>query len=656
MKKPLYNALKQLHGKIPRLADLLDLGADEQIRFWTHIVEAKLLSRLSEDFPVVAAICGGGSSGKSTLFNSLMRQSLAPTGGTAGLNRRVLFSVPAARTEHGGLLADLAAPFEALPELLEDPRQLTEPGNPLYVLNRSGPDNLVLLDTPDFDTGARGTYTNREVTRMALEASDILIYIFTNSNYNNRENTDFIARMLTGIGKRKCFLVYRAYPSFTDAEIIEHAMTVAKGIYGQDAERYVLGVYRTDEDNRVAAGQQFMQLAPVRPKAMDFDRALQGIDAPGLRLDLYGSILVDVLGQARQIQARAEISLDELRLYLDALLTAQSHCVHEALKHFPMDRVMRRFARIWADSDPTHVKVMRKTGNLIELPLKMLLGAAGWAREQLSPAGDKRPSSGDFAQKLDEDLVTAVTDLHYRVVSPQISVTGSLTDSVVRRMLKLTERIRDHRQLPNTRNPRAEASGEGATLTFQVDLHPAVLPAREKLRGEDFKSRLQAILAQKDAVVDISHEMENDLCRLADHFRSKMGLWRKISQTFWAFLNVLPATVAVTYVLSTGDPVGAAGIKIKLTGLFGAKDLYALFAIPVTTGLKSAERKQIEEMLGPIVQTWLNHKLKTVQQLFEENITGGIIRRAQETIDAADALIGEINQAMTVCGPGDENL
>ena len=404
----------------------------------------------------------------------------------------------------------------------------------------------------------------------------------------------------------------------------------------------------------MAAGQQFMQLAPVRPRSVDFGEALQRIDAPGLRLELYSSILADVVQQASQIQGQAQISLDELRLYLDALLTAQSHCVHEALKHFPMDRVMRRFARIWADSDPTHVKVMRKTGNLIELPLKMLLGAAGWAREQLSPAGDKRPSSGDFAQKLDEDLVTAVTDLHYQVVSPQISVTGCLTDSVVRRMLSLTERIRDHRQLPNTRNPRAEASGEGATLTFQVDAHPAVLPAREKLRGENFKSLLQAILAQKDAVVDISHEMENDLCQLADRFRSKMGRWRKISQTFWAFLNVLPATVAVTYVLSTGDPVGAAGIKIKLTGLFGAKDLYALFAIPVTTGLKSAERKQIEEMLGPIVQTWLNHKLETVQQLFEQNITGGIIRGARKNIDAADALIGEIGQAMAVCAGGDE--
>ncbi len=148
--------------------------------------------------------------------------------------------------------------------------------------------------------------------------------------------------------------------------------------------------------------------------------------------------------------------------------------------------------------------------------------------------------------------------------------------------------------------------------------------------------------------------MEKDLEQLADHFRRKMGLWPKISQTFWALLNVLPATVAVTYVLSTGDPIGAAGIKVKLTGLFGAKDLYALFAIPVTTGLKKADRKQIEEMLGPIVQTWLNHKLITVQHLFEENITGGILRSARKNIADADPLIGEIRHSMKMCAKGGE--
>jgi hypothetical protein len=507
----------------------------------------------------------------------------------------------------------------------------------------------VILDTPDFDTGAKGSYTNREVTRMALEASDILIYIFTNSNYNNRDNTDFIAKMLTGIGKRKCFLVYRVYPSFTEQEVADHAMTVAKGLYGEHYGKYLLGVYRTDEDNNVAAGQRLMELKPVHAKDTVFLKTLQSIDAPTLRTELYASILKDVSKQAETIRDRAEVSLDELRLYFDALLSAQSHNVHEALRHFPMDRVMRQFACIWAATDPAHVKIMRRAGSVIEFPLKMLLGAAGWAKDQLSP-GPPRPSpSKAFDEKMDEDLVAAVTALHYQAVSPQISVRGSLNDPVAGRMNHAIEKIRAQKRLRKTQNPQAEASGAGATVTFLIDAHPLILTEQEKLRARDFKSVLQSILAEKETIVDISRDMEKDLEKLADHFRSKMGLWHMISQTFWALLNVLPATVAVTYVLSTGDPVGAAGIKIKLAGLFGAKDLYALFAIPVTTGLKKAERKQIEEMLAPIVQTWLNHKLKTVQRLFEENITGGILRHAKESIADAELLINEIQPLLATC-------
>ena len=128
-----------------------------------------------------------------------------------------------------------------------------------------------------------------------------------------------------------------------------------------------------------------------------------------------------------------------------------------------------------------------------------------------------------------------------------------------------------------------------------------------------------------------------------------MNLWSKISQTFWASLNVLPATAAVTYVLSTGDPVGAAGIKVKLTGLFGAKDLYALVAIPVTTQLKKADQQQLKTMLGPIAEAWFNHKLKKVQQLFEETITAGTIQMAHDTIEQATAWIAEIKNSMDVC-------
>ena len=644
MNKGLYEALKKLRDYIPRLAKMLKLGMEEEIGIWNDIVDAKLLSRLAPDFPIVAAICGGGSSGKSTLFNSLAGEHISPTGGTAGLNRRVLFSVPARRAENTNLLVDLARPFKDVPEHLKDTAQLTIPGKPLYVANHSVPSNIVIVDTPDFDTGAKGAYTNRDATRMALETSDILIYIFTNSNYNNRDNTDFIAKMLTGIGKRKCFLVYRVYPSYTEQEVLEHAMTVAENIYGNLADQYLLGVYRADENNQVAAGDRLMEIRPVDGYGPDFLQALQLLNAPEIRRELFSSILKDVWQRAENIRDRSEVALDELRLYLDALQIAQSKSVREALKNFPINHIMRRFARVWEATDPTHVKIMRRTGSIIEFPIKMLIGAAKWAKDQmiLEPA-DSAPSV-EYAQKVDEDLVTAVTGMHSHTVSPQLVVNSSSNDPLARQMVDVVESIRVRNNLAMGNNPQVEPSGDGSKLSFLVDAHPVIQPEQDLLRSKDFKSVLQSILAEKETILGISQDMEADLKQLAGDFRNKMGLWRKINQTFWAFLNVLPATVAVTYVLSTGDPVGGAGIKVKLAGLFGAKDLYALFAIPFTTGLKKAERLQIEEMLRVILQTWLKDKSKIVQQLFEKNITGGTIRCARRNIAGTEQLIKDISK------------
>ena len=649
MEPTFYDALNHLKDNIPGLANSLKFGDGADIASWIHIVEAKLIPRFSSDFPIVAAICGGGSSGKSTLFNALSGERFAPIGGRAGMNRRVLFSVPETLVEQNRVVADLVEPFKSDLQPLKDSHELTTPGNPLYVINRSGPKDLVLLDTPDFDTGARGEYVNRDVTRMALEASDIFIYIFTNSNYNNRDNTDFMSRMLTGIGKRKCFLIYRVYPSFSDQEVREHAMTVAGGIYGDDAEDNLLGIYRADEDNRVAAAEQDVKLRPIPAKGPEFISALASIDAPDLRLELHGSIFTDVLKKAERFLGNAARSLDELRLYLDAFQTVQSQYVHEALKHFPMDRVMKRFAKIWAKTDPAHIKFMRKTGSVIGFPLKVLAGAAGWAKDQVTSNKAVPADSGNFQKKMEEDLVTAVTSLHAQAIGPQITVSGSLNDPVVKRMSDLVDRLRVQKGNGAVQNPRCESADQDHVLRFFVDTHPAVLSEQERLRDQDFRSILQSILSQKEELVDIPKDMVADLKDLAEHFRSKMGVWAKISETFWASLNVLPAAAAVTYVLSTGDPVGAVGIKVKLTGLFGAKDLYALVAIPVTTQLKKADQQQLETMLGPIAEAWFNHKLKKVQQLFEQSITAGTIRTANDTIERATARIDEIKNSMDIC-------
>jgi len=89
--------------------------------------------------------------------------------------------------------------------------------------------------------------------------------------------------------------------------------------------------------------------------------------------------------------------------------------------------------------------------------------------------------------------------------------------------------------------------------------------------------------------------------------------------------------------------VGAVGIKVKLIGLFGLKDLYALVTIPVTAGIKQADLKQLETMLGPITQSWLNTKLQTIQTIFETEISGAVITEATRRLEASQALITRIH-------------
>lgn len=638
-------SLKKLRGDVETVVKSLALGDLFDISAWTHIVEGKLIPRLSPDFPLMAAICGGGSSGKSTLFNSLSGERVSPSGGKAGINRRILVSAPGGIFRNSDFLSTLFEPFGTESRPLRDPQELTKPGCPLYVLNSNVPRNMVLMDTPDFDTGSGGEYVNREVVSNALETADILIYIFTNSNYNNRDNTDFISKMLTGIGMRKSFLVYRAYSGFKDSEIVEHAMTVARNLYGGGAQKHVLGIYRTDEDNEVAAGSKFMELRPARKGDPPFDEALRKTDPKSLRPELLSSIMSDSMDKASGVRRQANISLDKLRLYLDALQTTQSLCIREALRHFPMDRLVKRFIEIWMETDPAHVRAMRKTGNVVGTPVRLISGAVKWVSDFLS--GRPGDADAEFRDKVEDDLLSAVVRIHEKIVSPEISVSISGEDPVAERMKQTIERLK--RVDGDAERPYIGPSVEKGTIQFRTGTHPVVFEEQKALRRRDWKAVQKAVLSQKEAIIKISEDIEDDLQDLADDFRRRMGFSAKVKQTFSAFLNVVPATVAITYIIVTGDPVGGGGLKVKLSGLFGLNDLYALIAIPATTGLSKADRDQLEEMLAPIAESWLNNKLKTLKDIFEKEITGNLIRQAEEAIAKSENLIPEIEKNIELC-------
>lgn len=644
------DALGSLREELPQIAQLLALPEPPEFQDWKNTLDRKLLPRMQPDFPLTAAICGGGSSGKSTLFNTLAGRSLSPTGGTAGINRRVLVAVHQSHLHQKNFLDALYDPFGCLPRELKTMHELTQSGDPLHTVSDQIPANLVLLDTPDFDTGAKGVYTNRLLAQNSLETADILIYIFTNANYNNRDNTDFLARIISSIGRRKCFLVYRVYPSFTEEEVLAHAATVAKNIYGDDADDSILGVYRADDENDVAAGDKLMTLTPVGEADVPLIAALARIDPRHQRVELFESIIADVIRGAKDILLQLENSAHGLALYLDAVQTAQSHSVREALSHFPMDQVIKRFAEIWLATDPTHIKAMRKTGKLVEVPFTAIVAAVKWFKR--SPEEQKAGKSDrNFSSQLEVDLLGAANQLYKSLVDPELNVVLGKQDPVAQRMQATLVHLNQN-SIPAAATGSASANGpasasrsdwgryERATddsglLQFKVTAHPAVAASQEELKNRNWRRALDRIISQKEDILKFSDPMEAELHHLADQFRSRMSLTARIQQTFAAFLNVLPATVAVSYVLATGDPVGGTGIKVKLAGLFGLKDLYALVAIPVTAGIKQADLNQLETMLGPITQAWLNTKLKTVQKLFETEISATVIAEATQRLQDA---------------------
>jgi hypothetical protein len=288
---------------------------------------------------------------------------------------------------------------------------------------------------------------------------------------------------------------------------------------------------------------------------------------------------------------------------------------------------------------------MRKTGAVLEWPVKKIAGAI----RQAGRGTDREPSiptSADYANRVKEDLIHAVNDLHMHVVGPEISVAIGAEDPVAGRMVAAVKRINTGYRSPGAKKPSFEDQREKGQTRFVVPAHPAVAAEQKILIDRDWNRVLQSILSRDDVIVSLSEKIENELLDLANDFRNRMGVWDKLRQSFSALLNVLPATAAVTYILHTGDPVGATGIKIKLTGLFGLQDLYALIALPATSGMKKADQSQLESLLGPIAKTWLSYKVEAVQNLFEQEITGGVIGSAMQILDESGNLISTLSETL----------
>ena len=138
MEASLYHNLKQIRVELPRLAELLKLDAEKEIGPWAQVIDARLLARFDPAFPLVAAICGGGSWASPRCSTRLWAHGRAATGGRAGMNRRVLFSIPPELVSRSARIAALAEPFGE-PPAPSSPGSCWNPGGRCTFVGRPPP-------------------------------------------------------------------------------------------------------------------------------------------------------------------------------------------------------------------------------------------------------------------------------------------------------------------------------------------------------------------------------------------------------------------------------------------------------------------------------------------------------------------------------------
>ena len=633
--------LLKLRDTVPRLVDLLQIAGDVDAEYW-HNLDARLLPLVDPHLPLMVAVCGGANSGKSMFFNSFLNANLSPVRGDAGSTRRVLVAGHPAVFERTDLFNSLFEPFGTSPQPLDDPGQLMAPGPPLYITHTSIPKEQVLIDTPDFDTGTDDRYANRDVAQEVLEACNVLIYVVTNATYNNLENTRFMREILTEAGMRKCVLVYRCSRTFDDSQVAEHLGTTAQNLYGDRNQDYVLGFYRADDSDAVASGERFINLHPVGVDAPELPELLHGLDPRQIRDSQIETTLNAFLHYVRQIIDTSKMASKELKLYTGGLRLAMSHAVQQALTTVPIEKIMDRMNRIWLDTSPPYLKFFRGVGGVVGKPARLILSMVKAAEGKDAKTGST--SAIDPLAELRSSLIAAAAGLRDQILADEMIAVTTVDDPQGADLIRLVDQIRLQRRLEEKEAPYRRQGMNPGSVSLHLKAPPSSNAARQKLENQPWNKTVARIVPVAEEILNISRDadLNRELTNLVNEFRTQMSFSQRTRESVFASLNILPATLGMAYILSTGDPVGGSGIYAKLHGLFGMHDLWALVSIPATAGMDETSRKNLHTMLAPVLSRWFESRAVIVQKLFEKNISAGVIAEVESLITKADEKIDDV--------------
>ncbi len=643
----LRDALRTLRDVLPQLqAEVSGSVALPGPTAWREKLVRVVLPSLDFDLPVLlVAICGGGSTGKSTLFNTLAGKTLSCVGFKAGLTIRVLLAGHPAVLSGPGVAQALLHRLRETPLAWHDPGDTLVPGPPLYAVSESVPRNLLLLDTPDFDTGSEGRLLNRQRAEPILRTAEVILYVFTNTVYNNLSNTRFMADVVGGIGGRPVILVYRISRAASDAEVLEHCRIVAARLYGIENPKapfpeQVIGIYRMPESDAVALGEALPRFIPLgeMTHGRELVSFLADLDVSRLKRQVFAADLQSIRRDAAAELADMHREAEGTALYRQALQQVMAQQALDALKTFPLHEAVGLATRLFLETSPAYVKVLRGTGRVVGAPLR----AVQWLGHALSRwTGASQPPgpAPDPEAALSQDLLLAANVLRNRLMDDRLIVRVARKDP----LFSAVERARWSAASADA--PIVEASGEG-TFNLHIHVPPIVRQQEEALLAQNWGAIAQELRAVAHTLLGLPSDIEEELKALVVEFRAQMGWRERLHETFFASLSALPSLLGVTYTLLTADPFGGTGIWIKLHSLFGINDLWALVSIPASAGLSEQERKQLEQTITPVFRLWLERRMAAVVEVYARTVCRPVLDALHRTPTPDDPRFAAIVQAL----------
>lgn len=590
-------------GDCERLTMAADGGPEQALRHmlesvrllepqpeWTQIVRSFLLPAVaSPSSSLVLTLVGPSNVGKSLVFNSLLGPGASEAPSPVSFNsestaRPVVMFDASAFDQQGAFDARFRRT-----ERWRSPEQVMARGVPLTYPAPGFFRNLIFVDTPAFTALS----TRNEVLQQ-LAISDVIIYVFSNSNYAEDSILDFLRHRMAERGPRDLILIYNVNKAILPAYQEEHFRHVANRIFGirdsREMPSGVLAYYHLVHNDRVAAGDEPVQLIPLGGSPafqsllgeLNSNAHLQRRQSLNFSLKFVLESAERTIKNTEKVESELEILNSIFDVYLGYLTASQVNV--------PYHRLGSELERIWN----------RQSGGL--------RGFAHWIARPLEMAG--------FYNRSREPEAAALTEVQRYLEALVDKVVADFRLGVAEGVIRIPHSAAKADQLIALIDQFREKHPEAATPSYaqREDTLEIVLPKSEPVQRileqylrRDWSGVSGAI--KTEAKENLSNLILQIQSRLPD-LAASQNISLRARQSFYTAMSVVPAIAAAGFLIYRGTSLSDVEALATIIGVHLSARMFVGF-----------DERALHRGWSESVKSWLEERQQPrLLEIFDRNV------------------------------------